>query len=455
MTDSVQQPPPSVKPGDVIAGKFRIERVLGEGGMGVVVAAMHIGLEQRVAIKLMLPSALAYPENVARFEREARAAVRLKSEHVAKVSDVGRLESGAPYMVMEYLEGKDLDQVITDSGKVPVTTAVDYVVQAAEAVAEAHALGIVHRDLKPKNLFLTTRLNGTALVKVLDFGISKSAGFDDMSLTSTTQVMGSPNYMSPEQLRSARDVDHRTDIWAFGAILYEMLTGYVPFVATTVTQLTAMVVADQPRPMTELRPDLPAALVGVVMKCLEKQRLDRFSSVAELCDALTPFTSPDGAAKVRDIVRNNGEVPRPSQLPPPERSSIRVLGRASTTESAWDRTQLANGIAPRGRWMLVAAGVATLAVIGVVATFALKRPKDSGAQPTNPPRVIETTLASSALPTRDPVIPPLVTATGGVDHPVPIGIPSSAVIITKKPDAGTIGKRRDSAAGDLLPNVRN
>ena len=165
-----------VKPGDVLSAKFRVERVLGVGGMGVVVAATHLQLGQLVALKFMLKQALQYPDNVARFEREARAAVRLRSDHVAKVTDVGRLDGddaaggGAPYMVMEFLEGEDLDRYIRRFGPLPVQIAVDFLLQAAEAIAEAHALGIVHRDLKPKNLFLTQRLNGEPLVKVLDFG---------------------------------------------------------------------------------------------------------------------------------------------------------------------------------------------------------------------------------------------------------------------------------------------
>jgi len=217
MSDATAQSDRPIKPGDVLGGKFRIERVLGEGGMGIVCAATHLQLGQLVALKFMLPQAMAHAENIARFEREARNAVRLKSDHVAKVTDVGRLDDGAPYMVMEYLEGNDLDAVLAERGPLPIPVAVDFVLQACEAVAEAHSLGIVHRDLKPKNLFLATKHGGRSIVKVLDFGIAKQLGVtEDMSLTRTTQVIGSPNYMSPEQLRASKDVDHRTDIWALG-----------------------------------------------------------------------------------------------------------------------------------------------------------------------------------------------------------------------------------------------
>src|SRR6185295_3411573 len=162
-----------VHEGQILAGKFRIERVLGQGGMGIVVAATHLQLDERVALKFLLPEALSNPEAVERFTREARAAVKIKSEHVARVSDVGMLETGAPYMVMEYLEGEDLGHWVSQRGALPTTQAVEFVLQAAEAIAEAHALGIVHRDIKPANLFCVRRADGLLSVKVLDFGISK------------------------------------------------------------------------------------------------------------------------------------------------------------------------------------------------------------------------------------------------------------------------------------------
>jgi len=216
----------TVQPGDVLCDRYRVDRVLGSGGMGVVVLAEHIELRERVAIKFLLDSAADDVELSERFLREARAAVRIRSEHVVRVSDVGRLPSGAPYLVMEYLEGEDLSQRL-ERGRVPIEDAVDYVMQCCEAMHVAHRAGIVHRDLKPANLFLTQRPDGSPIIKVLDFGISKVGGAEaaQLSLTRTQTMMGSPLYMSPEQMRSSKDVSPSTDIWSLGVILHELISG--------------------------------------------------------------------------------------------------------------------------------------------------------------------------------------------------------------------------------------
>ncbi|MEZ4314973.1 MAG: serine/threonine-protein kinase [Polyangiaceae bacterium] len=223
------------KPGDIVAGKYLVDRVLGVGGMGAVVAATHTQLDQRVAIKFLLPQMLGSREVVERFQREARAAAKIRSEHVVRVSDVGTLDGGVPFIVMEFLEGKDLGELLQRRGPLPVPLAVDYVLEACEALAEAHAAGIVHRDLKPSNLFLARRADETDIVKVLDFGISKQITPEALqsspSLTRTTDVFGSPTYMSPEQLKASRDVDTRADLWALGVILFELISGAPPSAA--------------------------------------------------------------------------------------------------------------------------------------------------------------------------------------------------------------------------------
>ncbi|AUX48719.1 protein kinase [Sorangium cellulosum] len=278
--------------GDVLAGKYRVERIIGAGGMGVVVAAWHLELEQRVAMKFLNPLFTESGDAAERFRREARALARIKSEHVARVLDVGMFEGGLPYIVMEFLEGNDLAQELRQRGPLPLEEALEYILEAIEAVAEAHALGIVHRDLKPANLFLARQPGGSRSVKVLDFGISKSllgASRDELSLTRTAAMIGSPLYMSTEQARSAKDVDARTDIWSLGVILYEMLTGRPPHLGESVAQLFASLLNEAPASLLQVRSDVPPQLDEVVLRCLAKERDQRWNNVGDLAYALLRF----------------------------------------------------------------------------------------------------------------------------------------------------------------------
>jgi serine/threonine protein kinase len=299
--------------GTVLAGKYRVDRVLGAGGMGVVVEAHHLQLDQQVAIKMLLPSMLKHREAVERFTREARAAVKIKSEHVARVSDVGLLETGAPYMVMEYLEGEDLGHRVSEQGALVVPQAVEFLLQAAEAIAEAHALGIVHRDIKPANLFCVRRADGLLSVKVLDFGISKlTSGAGDLGMTKTQTVMGSPHYMAPEQVLSAKNADAQSDIWSLGAVLFELLTGRVPYEAETFPELVLKVSGTDAPPVDSIRTDVPPELSLVVARCLQRDRQFRFKNVAELAVALVPFGPERRAeASAERIIRvlESGAVP--------------------------------------------------------------------------------------------------------------------------------------------------
>ena len=280
--------------GDVIAGKYEVVGLIGSGGMGYVVAALHIELGEMVALKFLRSEALAQEELVERFAREARAAVRIKSEYVARVMDVGTLPDGVPFIVMEHLEGKDLADVLAEQGRLPARVAVEYMMQACEALASAHANGIVHRDIKPENLFLTRHAQGVDIIKVLDFGISKLALTSPASKGSrqfvrTMMPMGSPTYMSPEQIRSSGEVDARTDIWSLGCVLFELLTGTTAFDAPTLMQLSAAILEKEPTPLSTLLPDASPELEAVVARCLQKDVTQRFQNIAELAVALYPF----------------------------------------------------------------------------------------------------------------------------------------------------------------------
>lgn len=306
MQDMYEANVEGVRSGDVLAGKYRIERVLGMGGMGVVVAARHLQLDEMVAIKYLLPAALEHPTAVSRFIREAKAAVRIKSEHVARVSDVGTLSNGAPYLVMEYLEGQDLAQWLKQSGPLEVEQAVEFVLQALEAIADAHGLGIIHRDLKPANLYCVRRSDGILSVKVLDFGISKTSDLcagEVGAITAPAAIMGSPLYMSPEQMRSARDVDLRTDIWATGVILYQLITGVAPFAGHTISEICEKATTLAPTSPRSLRPELPLGLEAVILRCLEKDRNKRYPNVAELAVKLMPYAPKRARSSVERITR--------------------------------------------------------------------------------------------------------------------------------------------------------
>jgi eukaryotic-like serine/threonine-protein kinase len=282
-----------VREGDIVAGKYRVERVLGAGGMGIVVAASHLQLQQRVAIKFLLSGVVAGPDSTVRFLREARAAARIQSEHVARVLDAATMEDGTPYMVMEFLEGRDLAALLEQRGPLPLEEAVGYILQACEGIAEAHAAGIVHRDLKPSNFFLCERPSGRPVVKVLDFGVSKVAGASstqpEMSLTGSSAFLGSPLYMSPEQMASAKHVDERADIWSLGVTLFELITGRVPFGGTSVTEVIAGVLQKPPLSLREAAPGLAPAFESTLARSLEKERERRYSNVAEFAAAIAPF----------------------------------------------------------------------------------------------------------------------------------------------------------------------
>lgn len=317
--------------GQVLDGKYVIERVLGEGGMGVVFAARHAVLGTEVAIKVLHPEGRD-AETVARFHREARAAVRLTSPHAARVHDVAQLPDGTPYMVMELLRGRDLADVIAQDGPLHPARAIEYVAQALSALGEAHAAGLVHRDLKPANIFLAEQPSGPPIVKVLDFGIARDFhDRDDSRLTRTRAVIGSPSYMSPEQMREARGADARSDIWSIGICLYELVTGTLPFEAASLPDLMVAVLHSRPRAPELLNAAVPYGLSDVIYRCLEKEPAARFGSVAELRTALLaaahtpPRTASGETAAV--LPRNPPSLAALSATrgTPPRASPLRIL----------------------------------------------------------------------------------------------------------------------------------
>ncbi len=342
--------PPNIQlptPGDVLLGKYRLGAPLGEGGMGVVYATYHDLLQQRFAVKFLRPEAATTGEAVARFLNEARAAARIQNEHVGRVVDVGILESGLPYMLLEYLEGEDLAKLLVERGPLPIEQVADNLLQAIEGIAHAHALGIVHRDLKPSNLFLARRPDGTSRVKVLDFGISKV--FDrpeGRDITRTNTALGSPLYMSPEQLLDSKHVDHRCDIWALGVVAFELLTGEPPFSADNAVALFAAIHAAEPPKLSARRKDVSASLEAVVQKCLRRLPEERFQSTTELAMALAPFASETGrlaAENAKRILPAGQRAPAPTAAARRSNASAHVAEQhvdpVVETAPAWSRAR--------------------------------------------------------------------------------------------------------------------
>ncbi|WP_394830377.1 protein kinase [Pendulispora rubella] len=284
-----------LKVGQLFLGKYRIEKLVGKGGMGAVYAAVDSDLARKVAIKILLPHIASSRTAATRFVNEGRAAARIESEHVARVYSAGRTPQGLPFMILELLEGTDVADLLEKHKRLGVAEAVDIMIDALQAVAEAHRLGIVHRDLKPSNLFLHRRGNGSQVVKVLDFGISKltqpMSTTSDQGLTATQALLGTPNYMSPEQLLDSKSVDHRTDIWSLGVILYEMLAGTVPFGGPTLRELFSAILHQQTAPLPHLRGDVPAGLQMAIDRCMTRDPQRRIGDAAELARLLAPFGS--------------------------------------------------------------------------------------------------------------------------------------------------------------------
>jgi serine/threonine protein kinase len=453
-----------VMPGDILAGKYRVERILGQGGMGVVVAAHHLQLDEKVALKFLLPDTGRNPDAVARFLREARAAAKIKNEHVVRVTDVGQLENGSPYIVMEYLEGSDLADWLVSHPGMPIEQVVDFVLQACEALADAHALGIIHRDLKPANLFCTQRTDGRLAIKLLDFGISKitTPGATGYDMTGSRAALGSPRYMSPEQMQGSKSVDARTDIWALGVIVFELLAGQPPFDHEMMTALALRVVNDPAPPLRAFRPDVPRELEQVVAKCLEKNRMRRFGTVGELAVALERFGPKHAHTSVERVVATlrkaalsgapSADATNPATpiIMVPAGAPGQLSATTPLTNSSWGQ---ATG-RPQARRKVLGIGAA-LVVVGTVAVagaIALRKPQDhqhdedlagtaAGAPAATLP-LLDAALV--ATPSNEAAAGDLSLTASSDGAPTP-STPATSMVSTSLPRPGAVGGSKPAA----------
>ena len=392
-----------------LEGKYLFEQHIATSSMAVVVAARHLELDERVAIKFLSPDAMRSNTAVSRFRSEAKAAAKIKSQHVVRIIDVATTANNIPYIVMEYLDGKDLERLLGEFAdrRAPILDAVDFVLQASEAVCEGHALGIVHRDLKPANLFCVDRGDGYPQIKVLDFGISKFTSTQSaVARTDRHEILGSPRYMSPEQIESASTVDPRTDIWSLGVILYEALAGIPPFDDERILGLWRKIKEVEPVPVPSLRVDCPSELWSAVARCLAKDPVDRFVDLGELTRALAPF-APDRSrsciGRILWLTENN------------KSSTI----KSSLFTDAYDR--VTTNPPRRGHRWMVAGGIATSLGLGLGIFVA------RGGQP----RSLTPALAMNALikpkvtapllnPTASATASPIVPSPSYVEHDEPL-----------------------------------
>jgi serine/threonine-protein kinase len=429
-----------VVPGQVLGDRYRVDEPLGTGGMGVVCRATHIGLGTPVAIKLIRPDFTADEEFVRRFLNEARRAALLRSERIARVHDVGQLATGEPFLVMELLEGLELGDYLEEHGALPTADAVNIAIQLAEGLEVAHRSGIVHRDIKPANTFLVRRPDGRFAVKILDFGISKQITEGVTTLTDARQSLGSPWYMSPEQMLDAAHVDARSDLWSLGVVLFEMLTGRRPFDGETVPEVCAKVLATPAPPLSELRPDLDPELAAIVARCLEKDASERFPSAASLGAALSEYLAHGQAPADTSVVPTV-----PFDMNANEGSIAPVATLGATRRR---RRHLAQALGVLG--ILVTLGVAALAfgkraavsarhgaarIEALTARAAAPAPAPAPASPVAAPSADLSNPADVSAPAEIST-PAAVSTPAEISTPAAVSTPAAAPVLANDFDAG-------------------
>jgi tRNA A-37 threonylcarbamoyl transferase component Bud32 len=408
--------------GLVLQERYRIVRKLGEGGMGRVYEAEHILIKKRVAIKCLHSQFANNGEVIARFQREAQAASAIGNEHIVEVNDLGRFPDGSVFMALEFLDGRDLATDLEQSGALTVGRAMRIMAQVCEALAAAHEKGIVHRDLKPENIFLVRRKGNPDFVKIVDFGISKFKDSDARGMTATGAMIGTPHYMAPEQIEGRKDVDHRVDLYAMGVIMFEMLTGRMPFEASTLPKLVYEVCSVRPPSVGDFREDIPPELQAIVARLLEKEPALRFAQCEALGEALEPFLSLDVPAGYV----TGTHVTTPSGIRPSGHTS-NAQGRPVTVDPS---APAVLAVAPPRPRAPMAKIVGVLLVLGLVGGIAAAVSHSSGPSADTTARPPRAAVTASAPPAQTPSPP--VTA---VAAPVPAGVPTAPAVPPVPPTA--------------------
>jgi len=431
----MEGPNSMLRPGTVLLGKYEIVGLLGRGGFGLVYEAMHTGLRSLVALKVLNPEARQNPQTVARFRQEAWTSAQIASPHVVRVMDIDVLADGTPFLVMEHLMGQDLEREIRARGRLPVREAVDYLLQAASGVREAHARGVIHRDLKTSNLFLVNEPSGRK-IKVLDFGLSKIAA--KFGMTATYSALGTPSYAAPEQLRSAKDADARSDIWSLGVILYQLLSGRRPFAGKTMADLIVEIGTTQAPDLARVAPDVPAGVCQAVMRTLAKKPAQRFQTVDEFARAIAPFGTP-GMYGMNDGPRSA----RASRPPEPALGpSSTFLDSTKDTPPEQRRNRLRTGIALTAVTVLLTVGVG----ITLGRSFLVPAPPSTVAEPerhASPPSAAHGAVAPVATVTPPAVARPAVA-------PLAAPLPSVAPSVAPPPSAAVTAPAKKSPAARPL-----